>query len=1118
MYDSDECLDETSASCFDASNSQNTTQLLLAQLLSSQSQGSWKQITRHLTVEASSTSLAYCDEVFSDVPAVPVSRATSPLLHRETVATQKSCDNWQEENVTLKCRSVSAEAAQSNTVFRRSDDYATITSDVSVINNSSSATHVSDVPAVEAIVDKITDSNNCPESYSEKTGELCNFTHDENTVAPTDATKDKLDVSSVNTLVFEYEHVSVSSVNDNNIIKPNLNHISHHYDSSNIIIPLEGNQVDEALPVQDSPAPNMLSPSEVHNVTSRHTVGGGDDVDVESHEPSCLEDSVSLGSTTIPCTVSESDSGDRVIPEGKFPDSAKVRVVSSFSVKNVCRFNRQKENLVNVLSQKSDYILEKYLCTLEPPTLEAHPGDAPALSVAASIVGSATTATDVAETKFLDTVPVIVTLPESGPDRARNNSKLITNLLDDWGSLFTSGKNTDVHIKTHAKTIKAHSFVFMVRCSLLYNEIQYNPTNQEQSKEPGFDNKMKYINWINMHADSAELFLRYLYTGTFDHSCGQERLDSVLSLAEKYKCEDLKVFIQNVSKDLNGEGDTNEVSEKTKCLSSPSPVVNTSAESVQMEREECSIAAKEVPDYDLKCVTTSSSTASERSCSLMETSVRELQYDVDDSCTLDLLNPSSPTVVPVSSSQQQDASQLCFSSATFKKSLLYKTNATARSVSPDLFDDDITSASMVECAASPFTIDNDCAANTTNPPMKQTMNRSDSLNISIHPMKETDNCNESRDCISNISSKRNDAASLCNNAVRVVDISQSDESDVSLDTLPDIPDINYHSNSITIETVNNSAVSKNSSNTSAARNLSKQFSVEEYHSSLPKPSDLDIKPTEDEAEDRGAYVSNVWDDFDELGCQEEVVHIPSVSLHLSPEIERINNESVNIVSVNNISFRAPLLRKNTEDHIGLNSTALDTRDGFLHISSSCPNVSRISVGSPSSRRLSRGSNPDGNLAISKQQNLSKNMFSDDTWLHLEQEMARDWDSEQNNLDNEVAANESLRTRLHKKEAANSARGGRRKCTPRRHEASVAGTSPAPRPAGVQRLRQPTTPGQRSPDTSVAITPRPNYETMPSPDLKVSSAVSLLLKHCYFFSMTHPSYIWSDSDFIYAISL
>nr|XP_045626100.1 uncharacterized protein LOC123775188 isoform X1 [Procambarus clarkii]XP_045626101.1 uncharacterized protein LOC123775188 isoform X1 [Procambarus clarkii]XP_045626102.1 uncharacterized protein LOC123775188 isoform X1 [Procambarus clarkii] len=122
---------------------------------------------------------------------------------------------------------------------------------------------------------------------------------------------------------------------------------------------------------------------------------------------------------------------------------------------------------------------------------------------------------------------------EEIPDESEKSRCLQEKFIYDWSNFFSNEKKSDVTVTVlDGSVILAHSLVFFVRCSLLYNEVI----------DGGMD-----ILWDEATYEGATRFLVYIYTGT----CNIERKSDplwveVYELALKYKCEELVSYLKSL--------------------------------------------------------------------------------------------------------------------------------------------------------------------------------------------------------------------------------------------------------------------------------------------------------------------------------------------------------------------------------------------------------------------------------------------------------------------------------------------------------------------------------------------------------------------------------------------
>ncbi|XP_076054945.1 mutagen-sensitive 312 isoform X2 [Oratosquilla oratoria] len=124
-------------------------------------------------------------------------------------------------------------------------------------------------------------------------------------------------------------------------------------------------------------------------------------------------------------------------------------------------------------------------------------------------------------------------ISEKIPDPDLPNKKSLNiKFVQSWANLLASGKCSDVRIKTQSIEIPAHFLVLLVRCSVLY---------EEAHKSQGF------VNWEDCSYEGALEFLSFLYTGQCSLSSKEDlHWVDVFDLALKYKCQDLVEYLQKL--------------------------------------------------------------------------------------------------------------------------------------------------------------------------------------------------------------------------------------------------------------------------------------------------------------------------------------------------------------------------------------------------------------------------------------------------------------------------------------------------------------------------------------------------------------------------------------------
>ncbi|XP_047496802.1 uncharacterized protein LOC125044265 [Penaeus chinensis] len=108
-------------------------------------------------------------------------------------------------------------------------------------------------------------------------------------------------------------------------------------------------------------------------------------------------------------------------------------------------------------------------------------------------------------------------------------------LIYDWASLLASGEGADFTITTsEGSDLQAHIFVILVRCPKLYQEVQ---------------SAGKKVTWADICFEGAYVFLSYIYTGTCKIKAKDDSLwMDVFDLALKYECDDLVTYLESLYK------------------------------------------------------------------------------------------------------------------------------------------------------------------------------------------------------------------------------------------------------------------------------------------------------------------------------------------------------------------------------------------------------------------------------------------------------------------------------------------------------------------------------------------------------------------------------------------
>ncbi|XP_063605582.1 uncharacterized protein LOC134780689 isoform X2 [Penaeus indicus] len=108
-------------------------------------------------------------------------------------------------------------------------------------------------------------------------------------------------------------------------------------------------------------------------------------------------------------------------------------------------------------------------------------------------------------------------------------------LIYDWASLLASGEGADFTITTsEGSDLQAHVFVTLVRCPKLYQEVQ---------------SAGKKVTWTDICFEGAYVFLSYIYTGTCKIKAKDDSLwMDVFDLALKYECDDLVTYLESLYK------------------------------------------------------------------------------------------------------------------------------------------------------------------------------------------------------------------------------------------------------------------------------------------------------------------------------------------------------------------------------------------------------------------------------------------------------------------------------------------------------------------------------------------------------------------------------------------
>ena len=1048
-YDSDDCLEETSMATFDP-GCQNTTQMVLAQLLSQASFNvSWIDCSQLLSAEAS-TNVHTCATPEKPVQIQNYTAIKSRLSPIEPSADSSMSENSLDDNDKIsKNKEISSHPLQhshsSNLITaKKSNEYkATVDrSSKTLTLNEKDTAFQNNIKRINSVIDEIVDlADSSDDSQNVNVNEnpailpdsISNIAKHPHTV--TSSTTEFIE-SSANTVIFDssklqeelkslaLKHANVNST-DQQSRKKNNQTKSESLSNVNMI-PSEKHR-------------ELTSPSKLpgQKTNCNH--------DKQSDSHSYNNEDTTFRNNTFQCTVPQSDSEETEIFSLEdcehFPVGRKNLIVRNLSVSNINRFNSIVEDSINVLSQKSDFILEKYLDTLSkdppnnlPDTENFVLNETPVKSVhLTAVMRSGIADNNIGQEK------------EITPDRKCNFS---SKLQEDWGKLLLTGRCSDVVIRTREEKVHAHSFVFMVRCDKLFSCIE--------------GVAVKQLEW-DVSFKAAHLFVCYIYTGQFDMSTADQIIiEEVLSLCKKYDCEQLNQFL-NQNKTLSApvsalRRSSDKVLPVQSSLSNRcSPLKDTKISTANTPMEECdaltpverkSINSSHEYLHDESRRPRSSGKTQNSKPKNFENLLSFCIQKETVSCT-NIIDPSNIKSV----GEEHDSN------------FPTKTNATTRSLSPDLFGEDVEEiipTNVLEQNLSP--LQHDCVHITNKfgdvayeikaiegEPLKSTDGSIEGATLSDENCENTStNINEGAAAVSSVT--KTHAAIETN----VVDISQSD-TDASSDSLPDIPDL---------MTETRFAIDIGKTHNQSSINSITGISASLRQANM---SDLYNKTTEGEETFNNPYVSNVWDDFDEGECHQELPippgNLPQRETSHAGNIMENNKENTLDATTKRDKIAESsceiIAHKTTNlNRQDLNSTFLEPQRDVFNITSSCP-ISRISDSSLSERRAS-----------------VRNMFSDDTLLHLQQEMAVDWDELPMIAE---PANESLRTRITKDKSltfipVNVPSGSsRRKSTPQR----------ATKGGRLQQLQNLNSPTCSSSDISVAITPRPDYDSMPTPEIKAS---------------------------------
>ncbi|XP_069997155.1 microtubule-associated protein futsch isoform X1 [Penaeus vannamei] len=123
----------------------------------------------------------------------------------------------------------------------------------------------------------------------------------------------------------------------------------------------------------------------------------------------------------------------------------------------------------------------------------------------------------------------------SDKSEPRSPDPLHAKLIYDWASLLASSEGADFTITTsEGSDLQVHSFVMLVRCPKLYQEVR---------------SAGKKVTWTDICFEGAYVFLSYIYTGTCKIKAKDDSLwMDVFDLALKYECDDLVTYLESLYK------------------------------------------------------------------------------------------------------------------------------------------------------------------------------------------------------------------------------------------------------------------------------------------------------------------------------------------------------------------------------------------------------------------------------------------------------------------------------------------------------------------------------------------------------------------------------------------
>ena len=739
---------------------------------------------------------------------------------------------------------------------------------------------------------------------------------------------------------------------------------------------------------------------------------------------------------------------------------------SCLSVKNLKRFNSLHEGSTSCFgSQKSGYLLERFLSGIE---LEAPPNDRESKNVLGDPKKS---------------------VPKNSLECSLfSSSDLMNKLVYDWSSLLASEENADVTLITKDSSIGVHSFVFMVRCKEIYNEIM------SDAQPHSCDITTKFVLQWNFTHEVAYKFLLYIYTGqcSLSNECIKE-IKACRCLAQQYKCTELLQFLeQHLQKRSSAKSLLDKIGQNS----------NDGTVTINFQEEEfLNHSGTEVFEANKR----NDSEGRDSSSLLEEMFNSSNQFPAANRKIAEDKTRIWDRSHSVMSKKQVEEKQMVEPSTTVTSaSYINKTSAIFPPKSPDLFEEGGSPTSVKSCKMNEnLDCKDKCSEKITdNGPVSindyTSVENYDDLapvgaltvenNVDIYQCFFDSQSIGGKNC-----GKKSAFASPKNS---VIDIAQSDsenksdgetndaESDKEATKIgstlhyrtADASSALHNRTADASSTLHNRTADASSAlhnrtadASSALHNRTADASSALHNRTADASSALHNRTADAEtACDDGRVISDVWQDFDEMAgdciLMEEV-------LQTEPKdppnaVERSSEVCNNIVEVEEVEhYTVPVTNKDDRKSapFQFNSTALDRNPAILNFSPNCTNISRISSSNnlPSLSKAAAGTN-----SFHKE-----NFLNEDSLADLEKELATDWSLS----DVRGHKSESPNVRGHKSESPSAV------CNKALHKR-------------VKELLPNTDDGNRTPcnknnataSSSFTVTPRPDYDSIPTPELKVNA--------------------------------